>query len=101
MEIGLPSVNLLGNVSLSLFLTFMFATMQWQLLLQVGPFGVLMVVLNFALLMLVALYASQRIFGKSALTIYLAAGLPGFSIGIPASTMATLPKNPLGGIQRY
>jgi len=90
MEIGLPSVNLLGNVSLSLFLTFMFATMQWQLLLQVGPFGVLMVMLNLALLMLVTLYASQRIFGKSALTIYLAAGLPGFSIGIPASTMATL-----------
>ena len=90
MEVGLPSVNLLGNVSLSLFLTFMFATMQWQLLLQVGPFGVLMVVLNLVLLMLVTLYASQRIFGKSALTIYLAAGLPGFSIGIPASTMATL-----------
>lgn len=90
MEVGLPSVNLLGSVSLSLFLTYIFATMRWQLLFEVAPFGILMVVLNLALLMVVALYASHRIFGKSALTTYIAAGLPGFSIGIPAATMATL-----------
>lgn len=90
MAVGLPPVNLLGSVSLSLFLTYVFATMRWQLLFEVAPFGILMVVLNLALLMVVALYASHRIFGKSALTTYIAAGLPGFSIGIPASTMATL-----------
>ncbi|MBS3873595.1 MAG: hypothetical protein KGZ92_01415 [Firmicutes bacterium] len=90
MEVSLPPVNLLGNVSLSLFLTFVFATLPWQGLHDITLTGVLLVLFNSILLVVVAVYGVGRIMGRNTLATYVAAGLPGFSLGNPASTMATL-----------
>ncbi|MBS3937142.1 MAG: hypothetical protein KGZ50_01035 [Peptococcaceae bacterium] len=89
-ELGLPQINLVGNISLSLFLTFVLATVRWDMIQFVTPLSWVIVLLQGVLVMVGAIYVCFKVFGSDALAAYIAVGLPGFSMGIPASTMATL-----------
>ena len=89
-ELQVPHVNLIGNFSLSLFLTFVFATLKWENLMKLSVSSLVITVVQVALVFVVAVFIILKLYGNNALAAYIATGLPGFALGIPASTMSTL-----------
>ena len=89
-ELQVPHVNLIGNFSLSLFLTFVFATLKWDTLVNLTASSVLITLVQVGIVFLTAAYVIPKLYGNNALAAYIATGLPGFALGIPASTMSTL-----------
>ncbi|KAF0196565.1 MAG: Na+/glutamate symporter [Bacillota bacterium] len=89
-ELQVPHVNLIGNFSLSLFLTFVFATLKWDTIAKLTASSIAITVVQTALVFLVAVFVIRKLYGNNALAAYIATGLPGFALGIPASTMSTL-----------
>lgn len=89
-ELQVPHVNLIGNFSLSLFLTYVFATLKWETLANLAASSVFITLVQVGLVFIVAIFVILKLYGNSALALYIATGLPGFTLGVPASTMATL-----------
>lgn len=89
-EIQVPHVNLIGNFSLSVFLTFVFATLKWGTLTSLTTSSVIITLAQVALVFLVSQIVILKLYGNNALAAYIATGLPGFTLGVPASTMSTL-----------
>lgn len=89
-ELQVPHVNLIGNFSLSLFLTFVFATLKWDTLVKLAASSIAITIAQAALVFVVALFIVLKLYGNNALAVYIATGLPGFALGVPASTMSTL-----------
>ncbi len=86
----LPHINTLGNFSLSCTLTMAFMGLKLQSLAVIN--APLLIVLTMQLLLPVAVawWLVYPLLGKNWLAAMVAAGLPGFSVGVPANTMATL-----------
>ena len=90
LELEVPHANLIGNVCLSVFLTFVFATLKWESLMKLAASSVIITIIQAGLVYAVARYVIVRLYGHNALAAYIATGLPGFVVGVPASTMSTL-----------
>lgn len=85
-----PQVNIIGNFSLSMLLIISFMSMDLTTLTQLNLIAIIMFAIQAVLLMLFSYYVVYRLFQKDALASYVASGLIGFSLGMPASTMSTL-----------
>lgn len=86
----LPYVNTLGNFSLSCTLTMAFMGLKLPALAALsGPLLALLVI-QLVVPVLVSLFIVFPLMGRNPLAAMVAAGLPGFSVGVPADTMATL-----------
>lgn len=86
----LPYVNTLGNFSLSCTLTMAFMGLKLPALAALSGPMLALLVAQLVLPSLVSLLIVFPLMGKDALAAMVAAGLPGFSVGVPADTMATL-----------
>jgi len=83
-------VNIIGNFSLSMFLIISFMSMDLTAMTKLNIAAILIFALQACLLMLFSYYLVFRFYKKDALAAYVASGLIGFSLGMPASTMSTL-----------
>lgn len=89
-KLELNYVNSFGNVSLSICLTLAFMNMDLSKLATLPPGAYLLAAMQIALALLVAVLGVYGTLGKSPVAAMIAAGLPGFAVGMPANTMATL-----------
>lgn len=89
-EVKLPSVNLIGNYSLSMLLVTVFSMFDIRIISKISMYNVIILIIQMAWLMLAAYFVVYKIFKKNALASYVASGLIGFSIGMPASTMSNI-----------
>ncbi len=89
-EVKLPSVNLIGNYSLSMLLVTVFSMFDIRTISKISMYNVIILIIQMAWLMLAAYFVVYKIFKKNALASYVASGLIGFSIGMPASTMSNI-----------
>lgn len=85
-----PKVNIIGNFSLSMLLIISFMSMDLTTLTKLNTTAILIFALQACILMLFSYYFVFRIYNRDALAAYVASGLIGFSLGMPASTMSTL-----------
>jgi sodium--glutamate symport carrier gltS len=83
-------INTLGNVSLSLCLALAFMNMDLGKLGALPAGAFVLALMQVALVLAVAVLAVYRPLGANQLAAMIAAGLPGFSLGLPPDTMATL-----------
>lgn len=89
-EVKLPSVNLIGNYGLSMLLITVFSMFDIRIISKISVYNVILLIIQMAWLMLAAYFVVYKIFKKNALASYVASGLIGFSIGMPASTMSNI-----------
>ncbi|KLU64116.1 sodium/glutamate symport carrier protein [Desulfosporosinus acididurans] len=85
-----PKVNIIGNFSLSMLLIISFMSMDLTALAKLNPAAILIFALQACILMFFSFYFVFRYYKRNALAAYVASGLIGFSLGMPASTMSTL-----------
>ncbi|WP_088225505.1 sodium/glutamate symporter [Desulfosporosinus sp. FKB] len=85
-----PKVNIIGNFSLSMLLIISFMSMDLTALAKLNTTAILIFVLQACILMFFSFYLVFRFYNRDALAAYVASGLIGFSLGMPASTMSTL-----------
>ncbi|WP_088186697.1 sodium/glutamate symporter [Desulfosporosinus sp. FKA] len=85
-----PKVNIIGNFSLSMLLIISFMSMDLAALAKLNPAAILIFALQACILMFFSFYFVFRYYKRNALAAYVASGLIGFSLGMPASTMSTL-----------
>lgn len=76
-ELQVPHVNLIGNFSLSLFLTFVFATLKWDTLVSLTASSVFITLVQSGAVFIVAVFVIPKLYGKNALSAFIATGLPG------------------------
>lgn len=89
-KLELPYVNTLGNFSLSCTLTMAFMGLKIPALAALDLPLLALLLVQLALPVLVAMFVVYPLMGRSPLAAMIAAGLPGFSVGVPADTMSTL-----------
>lgn len=89
-EIQLPHVNLIGGFSLSMLLVTVFSSMSLIALKSLDLLNVVIILLQILWLMIFSYFIVYKMYGKSDLAAFVSSGLLGFSIGVPASTMAFL-----------
>ncbi len=89
-KLELQWVNVLGNVSLSICLVVAFMNLDFGKLAVLPAGAYLLVAVQIALVLAVSGLLVYRVFGHSTFSAMVAAGLPGFAIGMPPNTMATL-----------
>ena len=85
-----PQVNIIGNFCLSVLLILSFMSMDLTTLTKLSVAAILIFALQACLLMAFSYYFVFRLYRKNALAAYVASGLIGFGLGMPASTMSTL-----------
>lgn len=90
VPIQTPQVNLMGNFSLSMLLVLSFMSMDLMSLTKLNILALVTFILQAGLLMLGGYFLVFRMFRKNPLAAYVATGLIGFSLGMPASTMSSL-----------
>lgn len=83
-------VNVIGNFCLSMLLILSFMSMDLSTMTKLNLAAMLIFALQACLLMVFSYYLVFRLYNKNALAAYVASGLIGFSLGMPASTMSTL-----------
>lgn len=89
-RLDLHYINTLGNVSLSITLALAFMCLDLSKL-AVLPVGAWILVFVQILLVLgISAFLVHALYGRSATAAMIAAGLPGFAVGMPPNTMATL-----------
>lgn len=89
-HLEMPYVNTLGNFSLSCTLTMAFMGLKLQTLSTISLPLLAVLITQLLLPLLVAWWVVYPLMGRNFLSAMIAAGLPGFSVGVPADTMATL-----------
>jgi len=89
-EVKAPSVNLIGNYSLSMLLITVFSMFDIRILSKITLYNITLLIIQMAWLMFISYFVVYKIYRKNALASYVASGLVGFSIGMPASTMSTI-----------
>lgn len=89
-KVELPYVNTLGNFGLSCTLVMAFMGLKVQALAGISLPLLVLLLTQLALPLLVSLFVVFPLLGRTPLAAMVAAGLPGFSVGVPADTMATL-----------
>lgn len=88
-RLSLHYLNVLGSASLSLCLVLVFMNVDLAAVAQL-PAGVIVLVLIQIALVLGAALLTFRLLGRDLLAALVAAGLPGFALGLPPDTMSAL-----------
>lgn len=89
-QLDLSYINSLGNASLSICLALAFINLDLAKLAVLPPAAYLLMLVQVAMALLVAVFLVYRPLKRTPLAAMIAAGLPGFALGLPPDTMATL-----------
>ncbi len=86
----LPYINVLGNFALSCTLTMAFMGLKLHALAAISLPLLAVLLVQLLLPLAVGWWVVYPLLGRNWIAAMVAAGLPGFSVGVPANTMATL-----------
>lgn len=89
-EVKAPNVNLIGNFCLSMLLITTFSMFDITMIFKISLYNLVLMIIQIAWLVLVSYYVVFKLYNKNPLASYVATGLIGFSVGMPASTMSNL-----------
>ncbi len=89
-RLDLNYINTLGNISLSITLAIAFMNLDLSKLGVLTAGAWMLVFLQILLVLGISLFVVPALFGRDRMAALIAAGLPGFAIGMPPNTMATL-----------
>ncbi|MCB2286260.1 hypothetical protein LGK99_03965 [Clostridium algidicarnis] len=89
-EVKAPNVNLIGNFCLSMLLITTFSMFDITMIFKISLYNLVLMIIQIAWLVLVSYYLVFKLYNKNPLASYVATGLIGFSVGMPASTMSNL-----------
>lgn len=89
-EIKAPNVNLIGNFCLSMLLITTFSMFDITMIFKISLYNLVLMMIQLAWLIALSYYVVFRLYNKNPLASYVATGLIGFSVGMPASTMSHL-----------
>jgi len=89
-RLDLNYINTLGNVSLSITLSIAFMNLDLSKLSMLPAGAWMLVLVQILLVLLISAILVYALFGRSTAAAMIAAGLPGFAIGTPPNTMASL-----------
>jgi len=92
MRMGISSekINTIGNFSLSMLLTISFITVDLSAIKNTDVLGLIIFFIQAGWLIMFCYFVVLKLFKANTLGAYVASGLIGFSLGMPASTMSTL-----------
>ncbi|SUY48417.1 sodium--glutamate symport carrier (gltS) [Clostridium putrefaciens] len=89
-EVKAPNVNLIGNFCLSMLLITTFSMFDITMIFKVSLYNLVLMIIQLAWLIALSYYLVFKLYKKNPLASYVATGLIGFSVGMPASTMSNL-----------
>lgn len=89
-EIKAPNVNLIGNLCLSMLLITTFSMFDITMIFKISLYNLVLMMIQLAWLIALSYYVVFKLYNKNPLASYVATGLIGFSVGMPASTMSHL-----------
>lgn len=89
-EIKAPNVNLIGNFCLSMLLITTFSMFDITMIFKISLYNLVLMMIQLAWLIALSYYVVFKLYNKNPLASYVATGLIGFSVGMPASTMSHL-----------
>lgn len=89
-EIKAPNVNLIGNFCLSMLLITTFSMFDITMIFKISLYNLVVMMIQLAWLIALSYYVVFKLYNKNPLASYVATGLIGFSVGMPASTMSHL-----------
>ncbi len=89
-KIKAPNVNLIGNFCLSMLLITTFSMFDITMIFKIRLYNLVLMMIQLAWLIALSYYVVFKLYNKNPLASYVATGLIGFSVGMPASTMSHL-----------
>ncbi|WP_029451607.1 sodium/glutamate symporter [Clostridium algidicarnis] len=89
-EVKAPNVNLIGNFCLSMLLITTFSMFDITMIFKISLYNLVLMIIQLAWLVLLSYYVVFKLYKENPLASYVATGLIGFSVGMPASTMSNL-----------
>ncbi|MBU3210339.1 sodium/glutamate symporter [Clostridium algidicarnis] len=89
-EVKAPNVNLIGNFCLSMLLITTFSMFDITMIFKISLYNLILMMIQLAWLIALSYYVVFKLYNKNPLASYVATGLIGFSVGMPASTMSNL-----------